>query len=207
MTVTDRCGECNVTNRRHLERAVWIVVHKTSIAEAEEHNPVPVPDAQLDAVALANAFCRGPMGAYTSNLCPYHGLTLTDGRSEQAIPLDLTGAHAHLPEYNHESLSWAYVGEHATTQQYRSIVRVCRALVMLTAGAVIVGHSAGHHADLLGRLPPDASADPGKVCPAASFDVMALRRDVLDALPSDWRSWSQERVCNLLKAEGFRLAA
>jgi len=197
MTVTNRIAECMAPNPLPVVHPLkWIVIHKTSLAELEPHNPKPIADDVLDGPLLVSAFCRGPMGFYTTNRAPYHVLVRTTGAAEQMLALDRVGAHAR--RYNYASLAVAVVGETPNRAQYESLVRVCAELA-LYARAPIVGHT-----DL-----PNASVDPAKRCPGGGLSIPELTLAVRSRLQlnagSSWRALPTREVERRMFAAGYQL--
>jgi len=195
--ILNRIAEVQAPNSRALPRPLrHVVVHKTSLSQIEPHNPRPVPDADLDVVTLAAAFCRGPMASYTRGLFPYHILVLPSGVIEQALPLDIQAAHAGA--HNAYSLAVAAVGEHGplTDSQQRALIVVCADLMRLERVSL-----AGH-IDL-----PDASRDPRKICPGPHIHMRELVTSVREILPPDWRVRDRDYVARELESRGYQLHA
>jgi hypothetical protein len=199
--VTDRTAECAATNRLmpSLKHLRYLVIHETSLARQGPDNPHPVPDDQLDGMTLARIFRENPKprpeGLGTGGWCPYHILISPGGRIEQLMPLRARGAHA--VGYNSQSIGIALVGNFAKREplvsQMRALVKVCAELVPINKGLVIGGHTVTFN----------ASSDPGKVCPGAMLHVPDVARRVVEKLPPNWRTHTDEELSWLLKLGGY----
>jgi hypothetical protein len=200
MTVLNRIREVQAPNHGELVRPLkYIVLHKTGISIRETHNPDPVPDDEADVLEMAARFCRGGLAHYTGGLFPYHLVVRRDGVIEQALPLDVPGAHA--VGVNHQSIGLAFIGDGddpatPTTAQYAALIRCAVDLVLLERCSMI------GHTDITW-----ASADPSKRCPGPGLPMPKFVVDVREKLPLDWRLWDRLKAEQLLTQHGFQLTA
>lgn len=200
--ILDRTAECAATNKRlvGLGHLRYVVIHHTSLSHGGRDNPHPIADADLDGPALAKTFRERPDmppdGLGTGGWCPYHVLISPTGRRELLMPLSTAGAHA--VGYNHKSIGVALIGDFAKhpppLPQLRAAAKTCAELVIINKGLAIGGHTTTFQ---------NTSRDPDKVCPGPLLSIKELTARVVQLLPPNWRTHTEDEVKSLLKLGGY----
>lgn len=195
LTLANRISDGRPANARSLAALTHLVVHYTGLSQYERGcNEHPIPDAELDAVKLTEAFCRGGMRHVTGGASPYHVLVRLDGTVEQALPLRVRGAH--VPGFNYCSLAIAYVGEPRlpTPAQQEALTAVLSDLLLYAGHQVTVtGHTA---------LVPKKDGCP---CPHPRLDVSALAWAAQHRQPDGWTLLTRAARDTLTQAAGYQL--
>lgn len=139
------------------EAVTGIVLHRFRM-------PNHMPDSAIDAYEVADFFEREPN--WVGPRMPYHFVIPTDGRSQQALELDVIGFHA--KGKNDDSVGIAVIGDFTrhepTKEQVAATHSLCQALDAWIGAARIERHR-----------PVD---DPAKDCPGRHMDVEGMRHRV-----------------------------
>lgn len=165
-------------------------VHRLSFSEKSEDNPDPIPDDQLNGVAVAKKFKAKALG--TGGVTPYHVLLRTDGVWEQMLPLIVQGSHAR--NYNWCSLGIAVVGRYHEREMkgstWVSLVELLSKLSVLPQK--IMGHT---------ELDKDKSPN----CPGKYVNMDWLRNAVAAAMPTSCNLWDTRQRLEYIAQVGFSL--
>lgn len=202
-TICDMTGRCATGPRKSVRPgdlcAIWI--HRTG------------PSIGADAVAISRFFTNGPGAVYTGGGVPYHYIN-TYHRVEQALPLDVRGAHARRWGNLH-GIGFAQLGDFRrhppSLEQWMRAVDVCAELLpllnkmppdllrvlprRLQDGPPIFGHG-----EVPGSYGGNSKSQPDgpEACPGKLWSMVDFRREV--------EARRRELAAIALAANGHRLA-